>query len=68
MAKYSPLITKLIAELGKLPGIGNKSAQRLAFHILSRSDEDVEALATAITEAKRNTFLCSVRSEERRGG
>jgi recombination protein RecR len=35
MAKYSQNITKLIAELGKLPGIGGKSAQRLAFHLLS---------------------------------
>lgn len=60
MAKYSPLITKLISELGRLPGIGNKSAQRLAFHLLSRSDDEVSALADAILEAKRNTFLCSV--------
>ncbi len=60
MAKYSPFITKLISELGKLPGIGSKSAQRLAFYILSRSDDEAESLAKAISEAKKNTFLCSV--------
>lgn len=59
MAKYSASITKLIAELGKLPGIGGKSAQRLAFHILSLTDKEVETLATTLTEAKRTTFLCS---------
>ncbi len=60
MAKYSPHIVNLISELGRLPGIGNKSAQRLAFHILSRTDTEAEALANAVLEAKRNTFLCSV--------
>ena len=60
MAKYAQNITKLIAELGKLPGIGGKSAQRLAFHLLSLPLEEVENLANALTEAKRNTFLCSV--------
>ncbi len=59
MAKYSAGITKLIAELGKLPGIGGKSAQRLAFHILSLPDKEAESLAAAIIEAKRTTFLCS---------
>lgn len=59
MAKYSASITKLIAELGKLPGIGGKSAQRLAFHILSLSDAEVATLAGALIEAKRTTFLCS---------
>lgn len=60
MAKYSPHIVNLISELGRLPGIGSKSAQRLAFHILSRTDTEAEALANAVLEAKRNTFLCSV--------
>jgi recombination protein RecR len=60
MAKYAQNITKLIAELGKLPGIGGKSAQRLAFHLLSLPLEDVESLANALTEAKKNPFLCSV--------
>lgn len=59
MAKYSASISKLIAELGKLPGIGGKSAQRLAFHILSLSDAEVGTLAGALLEAKRTTFLCS---------
>lgn len=59
MAKYSASISKLIAELGKLPGIGGKSAQRLAFHILSLSNEEVETLAGTLLEAKHTTFLCS---------
>ena len=59
MGRYSASISKLIAELGKLPGIGGKSAQRLAFHILSLPDAEVETLAGALLEAKRTTFLCS---------
>lgn len=60
MARYSPSIAKLVAELGKLPGIGNKSAQRLAFYLLAQPIERVEALAGAILEARRTTRLCSV--------
>ncbi len=60
MARYSPAIAKMIAELGKLPGIGSKSAQRLAFHILGQPQEKVEALAQAILEARRTTRTCSV--------
>ncbi len=60
MARYSPSIGKLVAELERLPGIGGKSAQRLAFHILGLPDEKAEALAQAILEAKRSTRLCSV--------
>lgn len=60
MARYSPSIGRLIAELGKLPGIGSKSAQRLAFHILAQSQEQAESLAAAILEAKKSTKLCSV--------
>lgn len=59
MARYSPTIARLIAELGKLPGIGQKSAQRLAFHLLSQEEAVVKALAEAILEAKRSTKLCS---------
>jgi recombination protein RecR len=59
MARYSPSIAKLISELGRLPGIGQKSAQRLAFHLLSQNDETVDNLARAILEAKRSTKLCS---------
>lgn len=60
MKYYAKSLSKLIAELGKLPGIGGKSAQRLAFHILSLSDEQAAALAGAITEAKENIKYCSV--------
>lgn len=60
MARYSPSIARLIAELGKLPGIGSKSAQRLAFHILAQPESRSEALAQAILEARRSTRLCSV--------
>ena len=60
MKYYAKSLTKLIAELGKLPGIGGKSAQRLAFHILSMTDEQAAALAGAITEAKQTIKYCSV--------
>jgi recombination protein RecR len=53
-------MTRLIEELRKLPGIGTKSAQRLAFHVLRSSAEDAEALATAIRELKAQLRLCSV--------
>lgn len=60
MARYSPSIGRLIAELGKLPGIGSKSAQRLAFHILAQPQEQAESLASAIIDAKKSTKLCSI--------
>jgi recombination protein RecR len=60
MARYSPAIARLINELGKLPGIGSKSAQRLAFHLLSQPLDKVESLANAILDARRSTRLCSV--------
>ena len=60
MKYYAKPLTKLIAELGKLPGIGGKTAQRLAFHILSLSDDEAKALADAITEAKSSMHYCSV--------
>jgi recombination protein RecR len=53
-------MTRLIDELKKLPGIGSKGAQRLAFHILRSSDEDAEGLATAVRDVKANLRLCSV--------
>ena len=59
MARYSPSVAKLISELGKLPGIGHKSAQRLAFHILSLPFEQVADLAHALTQARETTRLCS---------
>jgi recombination protein RecR len=59
MSKFAEPMTRLIDELKKLPGIGSKSAQRLAFHILSSSDEDAEGLATAVRDVKANLRLCS---------
>jgi len=53
-------MARLIEELRKLPGIGSKSAQRLAFHILRSSEEDAEALAAAVREVKARLMLCSV--------
>jgi recombination protein RecR len=53
-------MARLIEELRKLPGIGAKSAQRLAFHILRSSGEDAEALAKAVVEVKAQLRLCSV--------
>ncbi len=53
-------MTRLIDELRKLPGVGTKSAQRLAFHVLRSSSEDAEKLASAIREIKRHLRLCSV--------
>ncbi len=58
--RYAPTIARLIAELGKLPGIGNKSAQRLAFHILSMPSEDVLSLSDSIVSARNSVRLCSV--------
>jgi recombination protein RecR len=60
MSKFAEPMTRLIDELKKLPGIGSKSAQRLAFHILRSSDEDAEGLATAVRDVKANLRLCSV--------
>ena len=53
-------MSRLIDELKKLPGVGTKSAQRLAFHILRSSDEDADALATAVRDLKANLRLCSL--------
>jgi len=53
-------MARLIDELKKLPGIGSKSAQRMAFHILRSSDEDAEGLAMAIRDLKASLRLCSV--------
>jgi len=53
-------MTRLIDELKKLPGIGSKSAQRLAFHILRSSEDDAEALASAVRDVKAKLRLCSI--------
>src|ERR1700740_1666966 len=60
MSKFAEPMSRLIDELKKLPGIGSKSAQRRAFHILRSSDEDADALARAVHDVKANLRLCSV--------
>lgn len=60
MKHYAKPLSNLIGELSKLPGIGGKTAQRLAFHILSLDDKDAFALAESIIEAKKNMKYCSV--------
>ena len=58
MDYYSSQITKLIEALSKLPGIGAKSAQRLAFHIINMPQEQVERLSSAMMDAKKNVRYC----------
>jgi recombination protein RecR len=60
MARFAEPMTRLIDELKKLPGIGSKSAQRLAFHILRSTDADAEALADAVRDVKAKLRLCSI--------
>ncbi len=60
MFSYAPPLARLIEELSKLPTVGPRTAQRLAFHLLSMSAQDAEALATAILEAKSRIRNCSV--------
>ncbi|HKF49572.1 MAG TPA: recombination mediator RecR [Terracidiphilus sp.] len=60
MSRYAEPMARLIEELKKLPGVGTKSAQRFAFHILRGSDEDAEGLAEAVRGLKANLRLCSV--------
>ena len=59
MSRFAQPMAALIEELRKLPGIGAKSAQRLAFHILRSSAEDAESLADAVRELKAKLRLCS---------
>lgn len=59
MEYYSNQINRLIEELSKLPGVGAKSAQRLAFHIINRPAEEVRHLADALVSAKENVRYCS---------
>ena len=58
--RFAEPMARLIEEFRKLPGIGTKSAQRLAFHVLRSSEEDAERLAVAIRELKAHLRLCSV--------
>jgi recombination protein RecR len=60
MPDFAPPIARLIDELKHLPGIGQKTAQRLAFHLLRATPEEATALADAIRDAKQNIRLCSV--------
>lgn len=60
MQVYTGPITRLIEEFSKLPGIGRKSAQRLAFHVINMNTNDVEALSKAIVDAKREIKYCSI--------
>lgn len=60
MRQYPTSLNRLINELAKLPGIGGKTAQRLAFHILSLTDMEALEFADAITGAKKNLHYCSI--------
>jgi recombination protein RecR len=60
VSSYAPPVQRLVGELSKLPGIGNRSAQRLAFHILRSSAEEAQDLAEAIREVKEKIRLCEV--------
>ena len=59
MSVYTAPVQSLIDELGRLPGVGPKSAQRIAFHLLKIPIDDVARLATAITDAKARVRFCS---------
>ena len=60
MSRFAEPMARLIDELKKLPGVGSKSAQRLAFHILRSSEDDANLLAGAIHDVKASLRLCSV--------
>jgi recombination protein RecR len=60
MLEYAEPVTKLIDEFKRLPGVGQKSAQRLAFHVLKMSEADVERFVAALEEVKRRIIFCTV--------
>jgi len=60
LARYAEPMARLIEELKKLPGVGTKSAQRFAFHILRSTDDDAAALAEAVRGLKASLRLCSI--------
>ncbi|UFU03375.1 recombination mediator RecR [Ruania suaedae] len=60
MSAYDGVVQELIDELGQLPGVGPKSAQRIAFHILAADTERVHRLATALTEVKARVRFCEI--------
>lgn len=60
LSRFAEPMARLIEELKKLPGVGSKTAQRFAFHILRSSDEDAELLAEAVRQLKASLHLCSI--------
>jgi recombination protein RecR len=60
VSSFAPPVQRLVTELSKLPGVGSRTAQRLAFHILRASPEDALGLAEAIREVKERVGLCEV--------
>ncbi|MCI8879725.1 MAG: recombination protein RecR [Clostridiaceae bacterium] len=60
MQFFAPPVERLIEEFARLPGIGQKTAQRLAFHVLNSTKEDAERFAGAILQAKQQIFTCKV--------
>ena len=60
MLEYSEPVTRLIDEFKRLPGVGHKTAQRLAFHVLRMTPEEVERFAEAMQEVKRKIVFCTV--------
>jgi recombination protein RecR len=60
LSSFAPPVQRLVTELSKLPGVGARTAQRLAFHILRASNEDALGLAEAIKEVKEKVGLCEV--------
>lgn len=60
MSMYPAAFERLVEQLGKLPGVGSKSAQRMAFYFLGLRDEEAEAFARAITDAKREVHRCKI--------
>ena len=68
MEYYSSHINKLIEQLSHLPGIGAKSAQRLAFHIMNMPKDQVEQLTASITDARQNVQYCKMLLHADRSG
>ena len=60
MEHFPPALEALVEQFARLPGVGTKSAQRLAFHVLSQSEEDAARFAQAITDAKKSIHCCPV--------
>jgi recombination protein RecR len=60
MSMHAPPLQRLITELSKLPGVGGRTAQRLAFHLLKASEQDAFALAQAIREVKEKISFCQI--------